>query len=117
MRRGAALAVAAALVGLASGARAQDDGPRVYQLTPVGAQTVTTFLVNKRGNETPEAGSIVPGAKIDTDILVFRYAQTFDLAGHAAVPFVILPVGEVRRTGAPSSSGFGDMQIGATLGL
>jgi hypothetical protein len=30
---------------------------------------------------------------------------------------VIVPVGEVRATGAPASSGFGDAQIGATLGL
>jgi hypothetical protein len=96
---------------------AQDDGPRVYQLAPVGAQNVTAFLVNKRGNETPEPGSIVPGADIDTDILVFRYARTFDVAGRAVTPFLILPMGEVRSTAAPKSSGFGDMQVGGTIGL
>ena len=96
---------------------AQDDGPRVYQLAPVGAQNVTAFLVNKRGNETPEPGSIDPGSDIDTDILVFRYARTFDVAGRPVTPFLILPMGEVRSNGAPKSSGFGDMQVGGTIGL
>lgn len=108
---------AAFLTALASQARAQDDGPRVYQLTPVGAKVVTAFLVNKRGNETAEAGSTIPGARIDTDILVFRYAQTFDLMNRALAPFVILPLGEVRQSSAPASSGLGDMQLGASLGL
>src|SRR4051812_30313891 len=116
MRRLAALP-AAAVLGFAAPAWAQDDGPRVYQLAPLGAQNVTAFLVNKRGNETPEPGSIRPGSEIDTDILVVRYAGTFGLAGRAVTPFVILPVGQVQSTGAPRSSGFGDMQIGGTIGL
>jgi hypothetical protein len=98
-------------------ARAQDDGPRVYQLTPQGARTFTAFWVVKRGDETPEPGSILSGTEIDTDIVVLRYAQTFDLAGHAFTPFVILPMGQVQATNAPESSGLGDAQIGATLGL
>jgi hypothetical protein len=105
------------LLGLASPALAQDDGPRVYQLAPVGAQNVTVFAVNKRGNETPEPGSISPGSDIDTDLVVFRYARTFGVAGRPVTPFLILPVGEVRSTGAPASSGFGDMQIGGAIGL
>ncbi|CAN7478189.1 transporter [Phenylobacterium sp. LjRoot164] len=113
--------IAAFLAGLvlflAGAAHAQDDGPRVYQLAPVGAQNVTAFLVNKRGNETPEPGSVVPGSKIDTDILVFRYARTFDVGGRPVTPFLILPTGSVRSSGAPKSSGFGDMQIGGTVGL
>jgi hypothetical protein len=96
---------------------AQDDGPRVYQLVPVGARNLTVFAVAKRGNETPEPGSVQPGSEIDTDILVFRYVTTIDVVGRAFSPFVIVPVGEVRATGARASSGFGDAQIGATLGL
>jgi hypothetical protein len=96
---------------------AQDDGPRVYQLVPVGARNLTVFAVAKRGNETPDPGSVQPGSEIDTDIVVFRYVTTLDVAGRAFSPFVIVPVGEVRATGAPKSSGFGDAQIGATLGL
>lgn len=112
----AALAVAM-LPSLAAPVLAQDDGPRVYQLAPVGAQNVTTFFVNKRGNETPEPGSISPGSDIDTDILVFRYARTFAVAGRPVTPFLILPMGAVRSTGTPKSSGFGDMQVGGTIVL
>jgi hypothetical protein len=117
LRGFAALAAAAAVVVFAAPARAQDDGPRVYQLAPVGARIVTVFLVNKRGDETPEPGTIDPGSEINTDILVFRYAQTFEVAGRPVTPFIILPIGEVRSTGAPASSGAGDMQIGGTIGL
>jgi hypothetical protein len=117
MKSPPALAAAALLFGLAAPALAQDDGPRVYQLAPVGAQNMTAFLVNKRGNETSEPGSISFGSDTATDILVVRYARTFGVAGRPVTPFLILPVGEVRSRGAPSSSGFGDMQIGGTIGL
>lgn len=116
-RRLAAGLLIAALAGAGSSALAQDDGPRVYQLTPVGARTFTAFAVAKRGNETPEPGTISPGAEIDTNVLVLRYAQTFDLGGRPFTPFAILPMGEVSRTGAPESAGLGDAQLGATLGL
>lgn len=120
MRWAAALAVLWLLV-LPASARAQDDGPRVYQLAPVGAQNLTGFLVNKRGNEGPDPGQTAPGSHTETDILVLRYARTFDLAGRQLTPFAILPVGHVKAIegpGAPAdSSGFGDAQIGATLGL
>lgn len=110
-------ALALLMAGFAGAAQAQDDGPRVYQLAPVGAQNLTAFLVNKRGDETPEPGSVMPGSEIDTDILVFRYARTFDLAGLPATPFLIVPTGRVRSTGAPESSGLGDLQVGGTIGL
>lgn len=100
----------------AANAQAQDDGPRVYQLQPVGAKTFTAFAVAKRSNEGPEPGSIT-GSDVDTNILVLRYAQTFDFAGRSLAPFLILPFGEVKATGASTSSGLGDMQLGATLGL
>jgi hypothetical protein len=108
---------------LATVAHAQDDGPRVYQPMPVGAKVFTGFVVDKRGNEAPE-GDLVPGSSIDTDILVLRYAQTFDLGGRAFSPFVILPSGSVRSTvHAPTgdvvtrSAGLGDAQIGGAIGL
>jgi hypothetical protein len=108
----------------ASPAFAQDDGPRVYQLAPVGAQTLTAFAVVKRGNETPESGDIDLGSEIDTNLIVFRYARTFDLDGRQLNPFVILPIGKVdstvRQVGETienGSSGLGDAQIGAVLGL
>jgi len=55
---------------------------------------------------------------------VLRYAQTFSLAGRQFSPFLILPTGHVHSTvRSPTgnivteSSGLGDVQIGATLGL
>jgi hypothetical protein len=101
-------------------ARAQDDGPRVYQLAPKGAQVFTAFAVVKRGNEGPEPGEVALGAKTDNNLLVFRYARTFDWLGRAVTPFVIAPTGQVKvEQGGTShtSSGFGDAQIGATVGL
>jgi hypothetical protein len=113
-------------LGLARTDRAwsQDDGPRVYQLAPLGAKAFTAFAVVKRGNETPENGDVIPGSRIDTNILVLRYVQTFGLGGRQVSPFVILPTGYVRSTvHAPTgdvvteSSGLGDAQIGGTIGL
>ena len=105
----------------APAAVAQDDGPRVYQLAPVGLQTVTAFLVNKRGNEGPDPGQTAPGSETRTDIFVLRYARTFDLAGRQVTPFAILPIGQlkaVQGVGAGGrSSGLGDAQLGATVGL
>lgn len=112
------------LLAAATGARAQDDGPRVYQLAPLGAKTFTAFAVAKRGNEAPESGDVIPGSQIDTNIVVLRYAQTFSLGGAQFSPFLILPAGHVHSTvHAPTgdvvteSSGLGDVQVGATVGL
>jgi hypothetical protein len=118
-----ALPAALLLLGAAT-ARAQDDGPRVYQLAPEGAQAVTTFAVIKRGNEEPEVGSLLPGVDIHTNLVVFRYVRTVSLGGRQFSPFVILPTGEASNPAAPAgqpgsetSSGLGDIQIGGVLGL
>ena len=106
---------------LAPLARAQDDGARVYQLAPEGFQTLTAFLVNKRGNEGPDPGQTTPGSETNTDILVFRYARTFNWEGRQFTPFAILPVGRLKVTQGVGegvvSSGFGDAQLGGTVGL
>jgi hypothetical protein len=112
-----ALMVMALAAMTAPAAMAQDDGPRVYQLQPVGSKVFTGFAVAKRGNEAPEPGTFNPGIDTETNIVVLRYVQTFDVGGLPFSPFAILPIGEVKSTGAPRSGGFGDAQIGATLGL
>jgi hypothetical protein len=127
--RGLSAALGAATLGLtlslaAAAANAQDDGPRVYQLAPLGAKAFTAFVVDKRGNEEPENGNLIPGSRIDTDIVVFRYVQTFSLGGRQLSPFLILPFGQVRSTVhepagdlVTQSSGLGDAQIGGAIGL
>jgi hypothetical protein len=116
-----AAALAALGLSFAVGARAQDDGARVYQLAPVGLQTLTAFLVNKRGDEGPDPGQTTPGSETRTDVFVLRYARTFGLAGRQVTPFAILPTGRLRVTqgsgAGDESSGFGDAQLGATVGL
>ena len=107
-RRWAAVALAAlGLVLAASRARAQDDGPRVYQLAPEGLQTLTAFLVNKRGNEGPDPGQTSPGSQTRTDILVLRYARTFGWGGRQVTPFAILPAGRLKVT---QGAGEGDRE-------
>lgn len=119
---GAVLLATTILMG-ATSAWAQDDGPRVYQLAPRGAQAWTAFAVVKRGNEEPEVGTVIPGSDIDTDLAILRYVTTLSLGGRQFAPFVIVPTGRVKFsiddgvTPPASSSGFGDLQIGGVLGL
>lgn len=118
----ARVAVTGALaLAFAAGARAQDDGARVYQLAPVGFQTFTAFAVRKRGNEGPDPGQATPGADTRSDVVVLRYARTFDLAGRQFTPFAILPMGRIKASQGPGpateSAGAGDAQLGATVGL
>jgi hypothetical protein len=122
LSRWAAAALAAlGLLFAAAAAQGQDDGARVYQLAPEGFQTLTAFLVNKRGDEGPDPGQTTPGSETHQDILVFRYARTFSWAGRQVTPFAILPVGRLEVTqGAGAggeSSGLGDAQLGGTVGL
>ena len=112
------------VLALAPLARAQDDGPRVYQLAPVGAKTLTGFAVVKQSNETFEGDQVVSGSRFASNVVVLRYAETFDVWGRQLNPFVILPVGQVRNTVAgprgvdgEASSGLGDAQVGAVFGL
>lgn len=117
-----AIAVAWAVVlGFAMSARAQDDGARVYQFTPVGSQIFTAFVVNKRGDEGPDPGQTTPDSQTQSDVFVVRYARTFDLAGRQITPFAILPMGHIAVTqglgAATESSGLGDAQLGGTIGL
>ena len=105
----------------AAPADAQDDGPRVYQLAPEGLQTLTVFVVAKRGDEGPDPGQTTPGSQTRTDLVVLRYARTFNLGGRQFTPFAILPTGRLQVTqgvgAGGQSGGFGDAQLGATLGL
>ena len=106
---------------LTAPAWAQDDGSRTYQLLPADTKFVTLFGVVNQGNQADDPAIVTPGATIDTSLAVFRYAQFFALGEMAGSAFAILPTGKVSGTigGKPggTSSGLGDAQIGALLGL
>jgi hypothetical protein len=117
----AAALLATLALAFATSVQAQDDGARVYQLAPTGFQTFTAFVVNKRGSEGPDPGQTTPGSETRSDVLVLRYARTFNVAGRQVTPFVILPMGSTRVIqglgNATESSGIGDAQLGSSVGL
>lgn len=112
---------ACAAVILPHPAEAQDDGSRTYQLLPADTRLLTLFGVANRGNQGDDPAVVTPGSVIDTRLAVFRYAQYFAMGAMAGSAFAILPTGKVSGTigGKPggTSSGIGDAQIGALLGL
>jgi hypothetical protein len=77
--------------------------------------------VINQGNQADDPAIVTPGATIDTSLAVFRYAQYFTLGEMAGSAFAILPTGKVSGTiggkFGGTSSGIGDAQIGAMLGL
>jgi hypothetical protein len=109
----------------AAGARAQGDGARNYQLVPDGARSFTIFGIYARGNQAGDPSAIVQGATVDAYLGVLQYSQAVSLAGNQVQLFAQLPFGETRGTahlanGTPvssSSSGLGDLQLGAMFGL
>ena len=112
---------ACAAVMLPRPAEAQDDGSRTYQLLAADTRLLTLFGVANRGNQADDPAIVTPGSVIDTRLAVFRYAQYFAAGQMAGSAFAILPTGKVSGTigGKPggTSSGIGDAQIGALLGL
>jgi hypothetical protein len=106
---------------LPASALAQDDGSRTYQLLPADTRFVTLFGVINQGNQADDPAIVTPDATIDTDLAVLRYAQYFALGGAAGSAFAILPTGKVSGTiggkFGGTSSGIGDAQIGAMIGL
>lgn len=100
---------------------AQDDGSRTYQLLPADTRFVTLFGVINQGNQADEPAIVTPGSRTDTSLAVLRYAQYFAMGGSAGSAFAILPTGKVSGTigdkSGGTSSGIGDAQVGAMLGL
>lgn len=123
----AGLVLASSLVG--GPALALGDGPRAYQLVPAGSQILSFGYIGQDGNSSLDSTSIVRGAEGEVDVGYLQYVKTFEIAGQQAAGFVIVPFGEVTGTlGLPArpifpasvsgtSSGLGDVIIGASFGL
>lgn len=105
-------------------APAQDDGARAYMLIPDGTRVATLQGIFLRANQSLAPGTVIPDAKIDIDVAVLQFTQTFSIAGSQSAVFAALPLGEVRGSLAlpggkisGKSSGAGDATLGAIFGL
>ena len=100
------------------------DGPRAFQLLPADSQVVSAWGLFSRGNQTPDAGTVLRGTQVKTDVGVLMYIRTLELAGQQTALFATLPFGRVsadfdltRQTVERSSSGTADFQLGGVFGL
>jgi hypothetical protein len=117
--------VAAACLLAPAAAWGQGDGARNYQLVPDGARSLTLFAIYARGNQAGDPSSVVQGAEIDAYVAYLQYTRAVSLSGNQVQLFAQLPYGEARGTArlangtavSSSSSGMGDLQLGALLGL
>lgn len=105
-------------------AHAQSDGARAYQIIPNHTQVLNLYGIFLRGNQTADPGSVIKGGDIDVNLGVLQYTGALAVAGHQAGLFAVLPFGEVSGQLKPpfsnvagSSSGIGDLMIGAVLNL
>lgn len=126
-----ALAAGFALAaGMAAGpALAVGDGARAYQLVPSGSQILTFGYIGQNGNSSIDPGATVRGASAEVDVGYLQYVRTFEFAGQQAAAFAVVPYGDLTGTlalGASpifpdelsgTSSGLGDIVLGATVGL
>lgn len=110
-------------------ASALGDGPRAYQLVPAGSQILSFGYIGQEGNSSFDTASVIRGTKGDVDVGYLQYVKTFELAGQQSAAFAVIPYGNVTGTlalGASpifpdaisgESTGFGDIVLGATIGL
>ncbi|WP_431299433.1 transporter [Tabrizicola sp. BL-A-41-H6] len=118
---------ASAIVG--TQAHALGDGPRAYQLVPAGSQILSFGYIGQEGSSTIDPSATIRGTSGTVDVAYLQYVRTFELAGQQAAAFVFVPYGDVNgslRLGASpifpdaitgSSTGVGDIILGATFGL
>ncbi len=120
------LCVSAALASLTCPrpAQAQGEGPRAFELAPVGSQAVNVYGIFGRGNESFDPGSVIPGVEVEVNGSIIEYAHGFALAGEAGWLVASLPVGAGVASVQTSDgvrtytrSGIGDLQLTATFGL
>jgi hypothetical protein len=116
---------AAALLALAAlcplQALAQMPG-RFYWKPLVGANAVPVIFNQISGNTNPfdPSMTVLPDAKLDTNMAMVGYARVFELADRAAMAAVILQMGNISGGVAgvtETSRGFGDPMLEFTYNL
>ncbi|RDH85529.1 MAG: hypothetical protein DIZ78_11360 [endosymbiont of Escarpia spicata] len=98
------------------------DGPRAYQLAPVGTEVVTVIGVRQNSNYNLDGSPTSPAARVEVTAMAFQYTRVIDVGGNAAGLFAVLPFAGADGTllnGArqPSSEGLGDVIVGGVVGL
>lgn len=118
--------MASVLLGLAlpSISFAQGDGPRTYMLVPDDTTLYSVYYFHMNGNQTADPSLVIPKGDLDIDLAAAMYTQTFDIGGKQGAYFGILPYGQIDgslsaygRSLDGSASGFGDLTLGAILGV
>lgn len=130
MRFTVQLALASALFAAASPALAVDDGPRAYFPLPAGTNVVNVIGLFESSNSSLDPATAIKGANLDLNIGVLQYTRTLNIGGQSGAIVAALPFGEVSgeatiegplgnfsQTFKTSSSGIGDLNIGAIIGL
>lgn len=114
---------------LAAPAAAIGDGARAYQLVPAGSNILSAYGIFLDGNSSFDPSTATDNANIAIDVLALQFTHQISVGGNASGLFAVLPVGRVDGdvtierplrppvTLSGDSSGLGDIQLGAVIGL
>lgn len=123
-----ALALASALAAAAP-ALAIGDGARAYQLVPAGSNILSAYGIFLDGNSSLDPSTASNKANLSIDVLALQFTHQVSVGGNASGLFAVVPVGRVDGeatidrplrppvTLSGDSSGLGDIQLGAVIGL
>ncbi len=98
------------------------DGPRAFQIGPVGAQKIGMMASHKNSSFNLDGSPAEPSARVQSDVVAMQYVRITQIKKKVVGLFGYLPYGEVTQTLLDSpreaeSSGMGDIYLGAVIGL
>lgn len=98
------------------------DGPRAFQIGPVGVQKIGITPTHKNSNFNLDGSPAEPSARVISDFVAIQYATVTEVNGQAVGLFAYAPFGKVSQTllqasKVSESSGLGDVSFGFALGL
>jgi hypothetical protein len=122
--------LAVTMAAAATPALAVDDGPRAYFPLPAGTNVINVIGLFESSNSSLDPATAIKGANLDLNVGVLQYTRTLNIGGQSAALVAALPFGEVSgeatlegplgnlsQTFETSSSGIGDLNLGAIIGL
>lgn len=98
------------------------DGPRAFQIGPVGATKIGITPTHKDSNFNIDGSRAEPAARIISDIVAFQYATVSKLNGQVVGLIVYAPFGKISKKSLETSKvakseGAGDLSLGIAIGL